>query len=85
MAQKAHARVLRCHADAVVRDADIIAPSGAELQHNGARSGVHRVFQKLLDRRGGTLDNFARGNEIGNVRRKDVDNRHDMYTSNGNR
>ena len=37
VAQKAHARVLRRHADAVVRDADIVPPSGAELKHDGAR------------------------------------------------
>ena len=81
VAQKAHARVLRRHADAVVRDADIVPPSGAELEHDGARSRVHRVFQKLLDRRGGALNDLARGNEIGDVRRKDVDDRHDIRTS----
>ena len=81
VAQKAHTRVLRRHADAVVRDADIVPPSGAELKHDGARSGVHRVFQKLLDRRGGALNDLARGDKVGDVRRKDVDDRHDICTS----
>ena len=73
--------VLSGKADAVVRDADIVPPSGAELKHDGARSGVHRVFQKLLDRRGGALNDLARGDKVGDVRRKDVDDRHDICTS----
>ena len=85
MAQKANARVLRRHAGAVVGDADEIAPAGAELQHDGTRSGVHRVFQQLLDRRGGTLDDLARGDEVGNVRRKDMNEGHERFLRNDSR
>ena len=59
--------VLRAHAFAVVLDPN--EPLSSHLHGNGEvfRAGIDRVFDEFLDHRCRALDDFARGNLIGEV------------------
>ena len=72
VAQKRDARVLGRHAAAVVRHAQIRRAAAAQLHRHGAGSGVKRVFHQLLDHRGGPLHDLARGDQIRQMRRENL-------------
>ena len=76
MAQECDARVGRLHAAAVVGDADEGHAAVADLDRNGRRARVDRVFDQLLDGGGRTLHDLARGDQVGDMRVKLLDLRH---------
>ena len=76
MAQECDARVGRLHAAAVVGDADKGHAAVADLDRNGRRARVDRVFDQLLDGGGRTLHDLARGDQVGDMRVKLLDLRH---------
>ena len=60
-------QLLGRHADAVVGDPDERSPAVAQLDGDRAGSGVERVFDQLLDRRGRALDDLAGGDLVHEV------------------
>ena len=81
VAQERDARVLGRHAAAVVRDADERRAAALYFDGDGLRPGVKGVFHQLLDDGGGTLDDLARGDHIGNVWGEYIYNGHEHLTS----
>ena len=78
--QEGDARVLRGHAAAVVRHADIGRAAAAKFHRDILRAGVEGVLHQLLDNGGGTLHDLAGGDHISHVRVENIDNSH-MHTS----
>ena len=76
MPQERDARVLRCHAAAVVRDADIGCASAADLDRYILRPGVERVLDQLLDDGSRALHHLAGGDHISHMGLKYVYDRH---------
>ena len=76
MAQEGHTRVLGGHAAAVVGDADIGGPAGAQLHGDVPGPGVKGVFHQLLDDGSRPLHHLAGGDEIRHMGRENVDDRH---------
>ena len=72
VAQKRDACVLGRHAAAVVRHAQIRRAAAAQLHRHGAGPGVKCVFHQLLDHRGGPLHDLARGDQIRQMRRENL-------------
>ena len=68
--------ILRAHAFAVVLDPN--EPLAPHFHGNGevSRAGIDRVFDEFLDHRGRALDDFARGDLIGEIARENVDAPH---------
>ena len=60
------------HAAAVVRHAQIRRAAAAQLHRHGAGPGVKCVFHQLLDHRGGPLHDLARGDQIRQMRRENL-------------
>jgi hypothetical protein len=58
-------RVLSPHSGAVVADLDQNLSAVLQLHSDVTGTGVKCVFNQLLDHRGGTLDDFTRGDLIG--------------------
>ena len=65
MALEGEQRVVVGHAMAVVDDADHALAAAFHFDANRFRPGVERIFEKLLDDGGGTLDNLARSDAVG--------------------
>ncbi len=63
-------QLLRGYATAVVADPNQAQATIGKLDTNMARAGIERVLDQLLDDRGRPLDDFARGDFGGDVRRK---------------
>ena len=74
--QEGNARVLRRHAAAVVRDADIGRAPAADLDGYILRPSVERVLDQLLDDGSRTLDHLAGGDHISHMGLKYVYDRH---------
>ena len=81
VAQEGDARVLGRHAAAIVRDADERRAAALYFDGDGLCTGVKGVFHQLLDDGGGTLDDLARGDHIGNVWGEYIYNGHEHLTS----
>jgi len=64
MALDAEFEIGPVHSDAVVADADQIAPARLDGDVDAPGAGVERVLDELLHRRGGPLDHFARSDPI---------------------
>ena len=76
------ARVLRGHPFTVVAHADEGLTAVFQLHPHGARAGVERVLDQLLDDRRRPLDHLARGDLVGHRGRQDGDLRaHSVATS----
>ena len=78
MAHEGHARILGCHAAAVIADADIGGAAAPDLYGDVAGAGIYGVFNQLLHNGSGTLHHLAGGYHVRHVGRENVDNRH-MY------
>ncbi len=65
MALEGEQRVVVGHAVAVVDDANHALAAGFDFDANGFCAGVEGVFEELLDDGGGALDDFARGDAVG--------------------
>lgn len=74
MAEKGYACVFRRHALSVVRDTDFLRPAAADFYLDPRRTGVQRVFHQLLDYRCRPIHDFPRRDEVGDMRRKNIDN-----------
>ena len=72
VAQKRDACVLGRHAAAVVRHAQIRRAAAAQLHRHGAGPSVKCVFHQLLDHGGGPLHDLARGDQIRQMRRENL-------------
>ena len=59
--------VVAHHAAAVVGDPQQTPAAGLDLDADVGGAGVEGVFEKLLDYRGGALDDFAGGDLIGDL------------------
>ena len=81
VAQERDARVLGRHAAAVVRDADERRAAAFYFDGDRLCTGVKGVFHQLLDDGGGTLDDLARSDHIGNVWGEYIYNGHEHLTS----
>ena len=73
VALEAEERVVLAHAAAVVGDGDEAAPARADLHVDLRRAGIERVFEQLLEDRGGALDDLARRDLVGDVLGQEVD------------
>ena len=69
-------RVLGIHALAIVLDAEQLLAAELDRDRDARRAGVERVLDQLLDDRGGPLDDFARGDLVGEMERKAVNAGH---------
>ena len=67
MAQERGACILRRHAAAVVGDPQEGHAAVPNLNGDFGCTGIHRVFQQLLDNGGRAFDDFTRGDQIGHV------------------
>ena len=76
VAQKGNARVLRRHAAAVVRHADVDCASALYLYYYVLCARVNGVFHKLLNYGGGALHHLAGGDHVRHERRENINNRH---------
>ena len=65
MAVESHACVDGRHAAAVVHNLDQILAAVAEIDFHGGRTCVDGVFHHLLHHRGGSVDDLARGDLVG--------------------
>ncbi len=65
MALESEERIVVGHAVAVVDDANHALAARFDFDANSFCAGVERVFEQLLDDRGGPLDDFARGDAVG--------------------
>ena len=81
VAEKGCPGILRLHTAAVVCDAQEGHAAVPDLHGNLGGTGVHGVFQQLLDHGGGTLHHFARGDEVGDMGGKLNDLGHKVVTS----
>ena len=79
--QKGDPRVLRRHAAAVVGDADHGRAAVADLHRHVLRSGVKGILHQLLDDRRGALDHLAGRDQVGDMRRQEVNLRHGFSPS----
>ena len=66
-------RVIVGHAVAVVDDANHALAAGFDFDADGFGAGVERVFEQLFDDGGGPLDDFARGDAVGDSFRENAD------------
>ena len=64
MAQKCCARILGCHAAAVIQDADEGHAAVLDFYGDARCARVDGVFHQLLDNGSRPLDHFARGDQI---------------------
>ena len=60
-------RVVGLHPLAVVLDADLFLAAELDVDGHARRAGVDGVFDELLDDGGGTLDDFAGGDLVGEI------------------
>ena len=67
MAQKCCARILGCHAAAVIQDADEGHAAVLNFYGDACCARVDSVFHQLLDNGSGPLDHLAGGNQIRNM------------------
>ena len=70
------ARVLRLHPLAIVVDAHLLLAAELDVNRDARGAGVDGVLDELLDDRGGTFDDFAGGDLIGEVGGQPVDLAH---------
>ena len=49
---------------AIVHDADAPRPAFGQLDGDAARAGIEAVFHQFLERRGGAVDDFSRGDLV---------------------
>ncbi len=64
------------HAGAVVGDAGELDAAGLDVDADAAGAGVERVFQQLFHDARGALDDFPRGDLVGEVLREEADRGH---------
>src|SRR5581483_5143245 len=62
--------VIAVHAVAVIGDADKLAPAAFDFNADAVSPRIERVFEEFLYYRRGTIDNFAGGNLVCHLVRK---------------
>ena len=70
-------RVVVRHAVPIVDDANHALAAGFDFDANGLRTGVERVLEQLFDDGRRALDDFARGDAVGDSFRKYADAAHE--------
>ena len=68
--------LVRRHAAAVVGDLEACQPAFDQFHRNPARTGIDRILDQFLERRGRPLNDFARSDAIDQSVRKAADLRH---------
>lgn len=81
---EAQLRVFFVHAATVVADVNERQSAVEKLNVNMLCTRIETVFQQLLHDVGGTFDDFAGGNLIGDNFRQNADERHALITSDFN-
>ncbi len=67
MALEGEESIVAHHAAAVVGDLDQLAAAAFDFEANVGGSGVERVLEQFLDHGGGTVDDLASGDLVGNL------------------
>ena len=76
MALERQERVVVRHAVAVVDDADHALAAGFDFDADRSGTGVDGVFEQFFNDGGRALDDFARGDAVGDSFREDADAAH---------
>ena len=78
--QKGDPGILRRHAAAIVGDADHGRAAIPDLDRDVLRAGVKGVLHQLLDHRSRALHDLAGRNQVGDMRREQIDMRHKGFS-----
>ena len=78
--QKGNPRVLRSHAAAVVGNADHGRAAVADLHRHMLRSGIKGILHQFFDDRCRALDHLAGCDQVGDMRRQQVNLRHGILS-----